>query len=54
MKIRLVIRDNTADRSVELFCDLPPEDAGFLTATGDRIARESGWDLTLLALEVPE
>jgi hypothetical protein len=51
MKTRLVIRDNAADEGIELIADLPEDDVGLLNRVGDRIWRETGCDITLLALE---
>lgn len=46
---KVVIRDNLTERTVELVGDLPKGDVDFLNEVGERIAQETGWDITVVA-----
>lgn len=50
-KTRVVIRDNATEQAVELIADLPEGDVQFVNQLGERVAQETGWDVTLLAVE---
>lgn len=51
METRVVIRDNLTEKTIELIADLSPEDVGLINGIGERAARGTGWDVTVLAVE---
>ena len=53
-KTRVVIRDNLAERTIELIGNLSKGDADFINRVGERIAQDTGWDVTVLAVEAKE
>jgi hypothetical protein len=52
VETRVVIRDNTSDRTIELVGQLDRGDIKFINEVGERIAQGTGWDVTVLAVEV--
>jgi hypothetical protein len=54
VKVRVVIRDNTSDRSVALTGELPPGDLDFLNTLGERIAQGTDWEVAVVAVEEKE
>lgn len=51
METRIVIRDNTSDRAVELIARMDQDDTDFINEIGERIAHGTGYDVTVLAVE---
>jgi len=54
VETRVVIRDNGSEKTIELIADLTPEDAKVINEIGERVAQGTGWDVTVLAVEVEE
>lgn len=52
METRVIIRDNANESAVELIADLEPEDRALINEIGERVAQGTGWDVTVLAVEV--
>lgn len=51
MQVRVLIRDNLAEREVELTGQLSRRDVDFVNRLGERIAQDTGWDVRVLAVE---
>lgn len=51
MKVKLVIRDNLSERSVELEAEMPPRDLAFLNEAGEQIAQGTEWQICVVAYE---
>lgn len=51
METRVVIRNNLTERTLELVGQLPPDDIQFINELGERIAQDTGWAVTVLAVE---
>jgi hypothetical protein len=47
----IVIRDNESDKSVVLAAEMPKGDLDFLNRIGERIAHDTGWKITVVAVK---
>lgn len=52
VETRVVIRDNLNERTIELIGELDSKDVEFINEIGERVAQGTGWDVTVLAVEV--